>query len=169
MKNLKYDADKRLLRGTIEWPLTYFGTKTWEYELKFDLEFQNLIDGFIDQYDDDGDLYDCYPLCDPDLPNQNFNLMNDERNSIYSKNNDCKINKSFELNNDYFGNQLHSDANLEVVENMESISCRSMKYGFKISNLDGTQTMQNFEIDKSIISKFLPVIIFFKISLIENN
>ena len=75
MTNIKYEENNRFLTGFIEWPKIYFGSKKWEYEMEFDAEFRNLINGSIYQYDENGDYLDCYPLCDPELPDENFKLQ----------------------------------------------------------------------------------------------
>ena len=77
MTNIKYEDNNRFLTGFIEWPKIYLGSKKWEYEMEFDAEFRNLINGTIYQYDKNGDYLDCYPLCDPELPDENFKLQND--------------------------------------------------------------------------------------------
>ena len=74
MTNLDYDIETRILTGEIVWPTTYFQSKTWEYEIEFDLCFEKIINGSIDKYNDKGELFDCYPLCDPALSDQDFKL-----------------------------------------------------------------------------------------------
>ena len=74
MTNLDYDIETRILTGEIVWPTTYFRSKTWEYEIEFDLCFEKIINGSIDKYNEEGELFDCYPLCDPALPDQDFKL-----------------------------------------------------------------------------------------------
>lgn len=80
--NLKYKCEKHLLTGIINWPKIYFGFKKSEYEIKFDSDFKKIIGGSIYHYDEIGDFIDCYPLCDPDLPNQNFQLVKSHENLV---------------------------------------------------------------------------------------
>ena len=82
MKNLKYESEKRLLTGLVHWPKIYFGSKIWEYEIEFDADFEKIIGGSIYHYDENGDYFDCYPLCDPDLPNQHFKLVRSQGNMV---------------------------------------------------------------------------------------
>ena len=84
MTNITYKDNNRFLTGFIEWPKVYFGSKKWEYEIEFDAQFKNLISGTIYQYDENDDYLDCYPLCDPDLPDENFKLQIDNR--IFNQN-----------------------------------------------------------------------------------
>ena len=53
--------------------------------MEFDAVFKNVISGTIYQYDEDDHYIDCYPLCDPDLPDENFKLQIDKLifNQIY--------------------------------------------------------------------------------------
>ena len=74
MTNLDYDIETRILTGEIMWPTTYFRSKIWEYEIEFDLCFEKIINGSIDKYNEKGELFDCYPLCYPALPDQDFKL-----------------------------------------------------------------------------------------------
>ena len=78
MTNITYEENNRFLTGFIQWPKSYFGSKKWEYEMEFDVEFKNLVSGTIYQYDENDDYFDCYPLCDPDLPDENFKLQIDK-------------------------------------------------------------------------------------------
>ena len=80
MSNINYDEEKRVLSGFIEWPKIYSGAKTWEYEMIFDAEFGKIVNGSIYQYEENGDYFDCYPLCDEKLPNEHFMLKTDRLN-----------------------------------------------------------------------------------------
>ena len=85
MRNLDYDIETRILTGEIVWPTTYFRSKTWEYEIEFDLCFEKIINGSIDKYNEGGELFDCYPLCDPALPDQDFKLVETREQSLLTK------------------------------------------------------------------------------------
>lgn len=74
MSNITYDEKNRVLSGLIEWPKVYSGTKKWKYEMVFDARLEKIENGWIFQLDENDDFFDCYPLCDPELPDEHFKL-----------------------------------------------------------------------------------------------
>ena len=143
MKKLAYNQEKRTLKAVVEWPKNYFGTKTWEYEVEFDPDFKNLIDGSIDQYDDNGDLFDCYPLCDPDIPDQNFKLNIENPDFANAMKSTYENGCSIKFNPKFFDEIYDPKTNTEFIENLSTTVSRTMKFGLKISSLESRKLLRN--------------------------
>ena len=131
MTNLDYDIETRILRGEIVWPTTYFRSKTWEYEIEFDICFKKIINGSIDKYNEEGELFDCYPLCDPALPDQDFKLkVETTEQSLLTK-------KKSGFNEKFF-NEI--DETQDYLFALNNASKQSKLFGFKLSNLDAEKS-----------------------------
>ena len=133
MTNLQYDAEKRILTGEIEWPKLYFGTKTWEYEIEFDSSFEKIINGSIDQYNNSGELFDCYRLCDPKIPHQDFKLKTDAMETALSRKKKCNLSVSNASNEKLF-HQVHEthDSSL-AISKINNATKQAKQFGLKLT------------------------------------
>ena len=133
MKNLQYDAEKRILTGEIEWPKIYFGTKTWVYEIEFDSSFEKIINGSIDQYNNSGELFDCYRLCDPKIPDQDFKLKTDAMETALSRTKKCNHSASIASNEELF-HQVHEtqDSSL-AISKINNATNQAKQFGLKLT------------------------------------
>ena len=130
MTNLDYDIETRILTGEIVWPTTYFRSKTWEYEIEFDLCFEKIINGSIDKYNEEGELFDCYPLCDPALPDQDFKLKVETKERSL-------LTKRQSVFNEKFFNEIDETQDYLLVPN--NTSKQSKLFGLK-SNINAEKS-----------------------------
>ena len=133
MTNLNFDIQSRTLTGEIEWPALYFGTKTWEYEMEFDPSFKKIINGSIDQYDESGELHDCYPLCDPELPDQDFKL---------------KELSPLKINENFFNHVHEPQDNSLTTKKIFTVSRQVEQFGLKSITSNDEKSHNDFEIRK---------------------
>jgi len=142
MTNLQYDIETRILTGEIVWPTTYFGSKTWEYEIEFDLCFEKIINGSIDKYNESGELFDCYPLCDPSFPDQDFKLKIETIEPVPLTKRKSEWMES--LFCDSFLNEI--DGVRDYLLALFTDSRQLELFGLKLSNLDVQNSHNNLQI-----------------------
>lgn len=72
---MTYEEKNRVL--LIEWPKVHSGTKKCKYEMVFDATLDKITNGWNCQFDENDNFFDCFPLCDPELPDGPLNPKKD--------------------------------------------------------------------------------------------
>ena len=145
MTNLDYDIETRILTGEIVWPTTYFRSKTWEYEIEFDLCFEKIINGSIDKYNEVGELFDCYPLCDPALPDQDFKLKDETTEQSL-------LTKRQPFFNEKFFNEI--DETQDYLLALNNASKQSKLFGLKL-NIDAEKSHDYLQVKSVRMQSFI--------------
>lgn len=72
MTDISYDEETFSLKGEVNWPTDYCGTRIWEYCLTFSPDFSEITKGVLYLCDHDRNIVEVNSLNDTDIHQQRF-------------------------------------------------------------------------------------------------